>query len=990
MIVRKCPLRSFASSTKNPRVSSSKAISDAAYLCNRVHHLATSGSRTDGHGHTGGNSRKHAAIGIMRQLEDLLVDDPSSQRFRGVVADRLGNREIGKLLAGAATLKAAVPPKLLSEVLANHWLPGLITQLESSETCSNDLGSSLCIVLSALSRIKQQHPKTTMVSEDLLARVASLIEDSLTDGHLSTKDICSLLLYLSRLGYTSAAMFGSVVEKLDQDSLSCRDLADLLQAFSNADLISIQLLSNTLPHGLRLLTELRQSISSAMPLRDLSIVASAYSKSASHLPATDVRPFFESLRCILTGELTQLGTKCSVKDAIAFLVAFSRVGVDDDKLYQNLLTSIVLPEMATLDVRSAGYVLSAYTTVECQRRRRFQLQGLEETSNGPTGITGELRAALRAKASSLAAGVSAGAATEQVRVLVNYAYEFSRLDAGTGDEAEVMRLLETAICKAISGRIPNPHVLALAASAYSGMAESQLMEARLPESLATPQEGCNPLGYFSSRDLSIIASAAVKHSQLTGSTGLLDLIVSYVKEDLLSSAKSCMLSTADLATLAETLSPVDPEIVETLMAFSAKTVTSNCETAAPEKGEINALCDASLQSGALIPRLREIVDPAKSARVPPWTLEESSSILRCLVSLGCFGGHMLSSATQVAAVSRITSVVEASSVHEGIKDNSALPPWSSLVSSCCSLLLEHSDQETFDRGVLSKVLHIPADLKVALKRLLLALAGSAVSLEANPTKAIYLMWPILQAVSSLDSSIDRAMHLETCGVINHINALLGRLQDEPNRMPSPRYAALALHSLANLRFNRIPPDSLSVLLKSLNAPGHGHERLRQASPGDVSRALYALARLGLAAPAFSRSLHQCRFRTPWELTTVLHGLALLDLESSRVYVEAVRLASESRSPTAVRAQARQILTYHLATHNSTVGPLEQNLELLRSALRLFNEVNSVRNGQYASSSEMHSSLCEALRSSGITNAVVSSEVPAGPYQIDSVITMQLS
>lgn len=99
----------------------------------------------------------------------------------------------------------------------NHWLPSLDRQGESSQ----DLGNSLCIVLSALSRIKQQHPSTTRVPDGLLEKISELLENPSTYNVLTTKDICSLLLYLSRLECYSASIFGSVVEKLDFSILSC-------------------------------------------------------------------------------------------------------------------------------------------------------------------------------------------------------------------------------------------------------------------------------------------------------------------------------------------------------------------------------------------------------------------------------------------------------------------------------------------------------------------------------------------------------------------------------------------------------------------------------------------------------------------------------------------------------------------------------------------------------------------------------------------------
>ncbi|KAF4731575.1 hypothetical protein FOZ63_015012, partial [Perkinsus olseni] len=200
MIVRRWSLRAFTTSGSKRAVGAARdKIGHATYLCNRVHHLATGGSRCDmssTKAPTGGSSRKQAAAGIIKQLEEQLLGDHASQS--GVDTDVLGNREIGKLLAGAATLKVALPPKLLNKILTHHWLPALLQHHQPPK----DLGSSLCIVLSALSRIKQQHLKITRVPEGLLDRVAALIEDSLTNGLLSTKDICSLLLYLSRLEHT--------------------------------------------------------------------------------------------------------------------------------------------------------------------------------------------------------------------------------------------------------------------------------------------------------------------------------------------------------------------------------------------------------------------------------------------------------------------------------------------------------------------------------------------------------------------------------------------------------------------------------------------------------------------------------------------------------------------------------------------------------------------------------------------------------------------
>lgn len=71
----------------------------------------------------------------------------------------------------------------------------------------------------------------------------------------------------------------------------------------------------------------------------------------------------------------------------------------------------------------------------------------------------------------------------------------------------------------------------------------------------------------------------------------------------------------------------------------------------------------------------------------------------------------------------------------------ALLPWSSLVNSCCILILEHGDHELDMRdnsGRLRRrgVLQLSPEVKLAFKELLLALASSAVELEANPAKAV--------------------------------------------------------------------------------------------------------------------------------------------------------------------------------------------------------------------------------------------------------------
>ncbi|KAF4652463.1 hypothetical protein FOZ61_009667 [Perkinsus olseni] len=985
MIVRRWSLRAFTTSGSKRAVGAARdKIGHATYLCNRVHHLATSGSRSDMDSTkalTGGSSRKQAAAGIIKQLEELLLGDPAPQRG----LDMLGHREIGKLLAGAATLKVVLPPKLLNEILTHHWLPALLQQRQSSK----DLGSSLCIVLSALSRIKQQHPRITRVPESLLDRVAALIEDALTNSLLSTKDICSLLLYLSRLEHTPATMFGSVVEKLDLCTLSCRDLADLLQAFGEADLISIPLLSNTLPHATQLLAEFINSNPSTpdaaggAPPRDLSIIASAYSRSIKDLPVPDTRPFFAALVQILRRELERpaSASACSLKDAIAFLVSLSRAGVEDDGLFDTLFYEKVLPQLSTLDGRSAGYVISAYASVECQRRRQFELQGLQVASN-PRKRTEELLAGLRSKASSLAA---ADHGKEHLRVLVNFAYEFSRLDAGSGSEGEVMALLETAIREGMTKDLvaSAPHSVALAASAFGGVGGSRFMDELLPASLRQPFKGRSPFAYFSSGDLGLLASAAVKHSQLTGSTDLVDSVVAYVmaEDGLLSPTNRSGFTPAALASLADTLSSVEPRVVDRLTAVER----SNPSPAAAGD-EICALCEASIQSGALVPRLGELLELSLAApTVPTWSLEESASILRCLVSLGSFGAQSLSSDIQKKIVSAIASVVKAASVagHASSRPaGRALPPWSSLVNSCCTLILDHSgDGDAVARG--RGILRMSPEVKLAFKGLLLVLASSAAQLEANPAKAIYSMWPILQAVSALDSSIDRSMHLESCGISEHVKALLLRVGEGSKTIPSSRYAALALHSLASMRFNEIPTPSLNVLLSSYDH--HAQAKRHGPASGDVARVLYALGRLGIPSPLAHR-LHHWRFGTAWELTTALHALALLNLENHTLYLEAIRKVSENRNPSSTRAQARQILTYHLAAYGSDLGPLKDDMGLLRTTLRLFSGLQTSLDASNSSSSELHGTLYEALNMSENSDVVVSSEVPAGPYQIDSVVS----
>ncbi|KAF4732999.1 hypothetical protein FOZ62_010164, partial [Perkinsus olseni] len=361
-------------------------------------------------------------------------------------------------------------------------------------------------------------------------------------------------------------MFGSVVEQLDLCTLSCRDLADLLQAFGEADLISIPLLSNTLPHATRLLAEFINPTPEAAvgaPLRDLSIIASAYSRSIKDLPVSDTRPFFAALVQILRRELER--------------PASSRLWT---------------------------------------RRRQFELQGLQGASN-PRKRTEELLAGLRSKASSLAA---AGHGKEHLRVLVNFAYEFSRLDAGSGSEGEIMALLETAIREGMTKDLvaSAPHCVALAASAFSGVGSSRLMDELLPASLRQPFKGRSPLAYFSSGDLGLLASAAVKHSQLTGSTDLVDSVVAYVmaEDGLLSPTNRSAFSPAALASLADTLSSVEPRVVDRLTAVER----NNSSPAAEE--EICALCEASIQSGALVPRLGELLELSLApSTLPTWSLE---------------------------------------------------------------------------------------------------------------------------------------------------------------------------------------------------------------------------------------------------------------------------------------------------------------------------------------------------------------------------------
>ncbi|KAF4748837.1 hypothetical protein FOZ63_004330, partial [Perkinsus olseni] len=554
---------------------------------------------------------------------------------------------------------------------------------------------------------------------------------------------------------------------------------------------SIPLLSNTLPHATQLLAEFinpnpsTPEAAGGAPLRDLSIIASAYSRSIKDLPVSGTRPFFAALGQILRRELERPASAsgCSLKDAIAFLVSLSRAGVEDDGLFDILFYERALPQLSTLDGRSAGYVLSAYASVECQRRRQFELQGLQSASNARER-TEELLAGLRSKASSLAA---AGHGKEHLRVLVNFAYEFSRLDAGSGSEGKVMALLETAIREGMSkdSVASAPHSTSLAASAFGGVGGSRLMDELLPASLRQRFRGRSPFAYFSSGDLSLLASAAVKHSQLTGSADLVDSVVAYVmaEDGLLSPTNRSGFSPAALASLADTLSSVEPRIVNRLTAVER----SNPSPAAEE--EICALCEASIQSGALVPRLGELLELSVAApTLPTWSLEESASILRCLVSLGSFGAQSLSSDIQKKIVSVIADVVKAASVagHASSRPaGRALPPWSSLVNSCCTLILDHSgDGDAVVRG--RGILRMSPEVKLAFKGLLLVLASSAAQLEANPAKAIYSMWPILQAVSALDSSIDRSMHLESCGISEHVKALLLRVGEGSKTIPSSR------------------------------------------------------------------------------------------------------------------------------------------------------------------------------------------------------------
>lgn len=281
---------------------------------------------------------------------------------------------------------------------------------------------------------------------------------------------------------------------------------------------------------------------------------------------------------------------------MSFLVSLSRVGIDDDSLYEILFCKEVLPHLSTLEARSAGYVLSAYVSIECQRRRRFELQGLESIPDTFSKCAEELLDELRSKAASMAVGASSRYGMEHLRVLVNFAYEFARLDAGTGSEAHILTALETAIRENISGDViaSSPHSVALAASAFSGVPDSLLMNDRLPAMLREPHRGRRPLEYFSSRDLSLLASAAVKHSQLSGSTQLAESVISYVmaEDGLFSSGGRRGFSRAFLASLAETLSPVDPRVIEELSAAER-----NTESISSTADEICALCEASTQSG---------------------------------------------------------------------------------------------------------------------------------------------------------------------------------------------------------------------------------------------------------------------------------------------------------------------------------------------------------------------------------------------------------
>ncbi|KAF4690089.1 hypothetical protein FOZ60_000657 [Perkinsus olseni] len=186
-----------------------------------------------------------------------------------------------------------------------------------------------------------------------------------------------------------------------------------------------------------------------------------------------------------------------------------------------------------------------------------------------------------------------------------------------------------------------------------------------------------------------------------------------------------------------------------------------------------------------------------------------------------------------------------------------------------------------------------------------------------------------------------------------------------------------------MRFNEIPTPSLNVLLSSYDH--HAHAKRHEPASGDVARVLYALGRLGIPSPLAHR-LHHWRFGTAWELTTALHALALLNLENPTLYLEAIRKVSENRNPSSTRAQARQILTYHLAAHGSGLGPLKEDMGLLRTTLRLFSGLQTSLDASNSSSSELHGTLYEALNVSENSDVVVSSEVPAGPYQIDSVVS----
>lgn len=49
-------------------------------------------------------------------FQDFFSSDAVQRGLHGTVPDRLRNQDVGKLLAGAAKLKIAVPHKLLNEV----------------------------------------------------------------------------------------------------------------------------------------------------------------------------------------------------------------------------------------------------------------------------------------------------------------------------------------------------------------------------------------------------------------------------------------------------------------------------------------------------------------------------------------------------------------------------------------------------------------------------------------------------------------------------------------------------------------------------------------------------------------------------------------------------------------------------------------------------------------------------------------------------------